>query len=306
MLLVASENGSVGMAAGWQVLEDRGTALDAVEAATRLVEDNPEDHSVGYSGYPNLLGQVELDASLMEGTSRRAGTVGSVHGYRHPITIARAVMDRLPHVMVVGAGAERLAAEIGMEQEELLTEAAAAAWQAGIDGRIDESDAHYRLVSRVSSLFKDPEHIAGTVNFLAIDSEGHIASAVSTSGWAWKYPGRLGDSPVIGAGNYCDDRHGAAACTGWGELAIRGATAHSVVSGLAAGLPLAEAARRASVDLRGLDVPQGDPIMSLVALDRAGEHVGLSTRAGSSYLAWEEGQTSFQTLPRAVVSLAAD
>ncbi|MGH7692201.1 MAG: isoaspartyl peptidase/L-asparaginase [Candidatus Dormibacteria bacterium] len=303
MLLVASENGSVGMAAGWQVLAGGGTALDAVEAATRLVEDNPDDHSVGYSGYPNLLGQVELDASLMDGTTRRAGTVGAVHGYRHPITIARAVMDRLPHVMVVGSGAERLAAEIGMEPEELLTEATVAAWQAGIDGRIDESDARYRLMSRVSSLFKDPEHIAGTVNFLAIDAAGHIASAVSTSGWAWKYPGRLGDSPVIGAGNYCDDRYGAAACTGWGELAIRGATAHSIVSGLAAGVPVAEAAERAMLDLRTLDTPEGEPIMSLVAIDAAGHHTALSTRPGSSYLAWEAGQTTFQTLPRAVVTL---
>ncbi|MGH7640016.1 MAG: isoaspartyl peptidase/L-asparaginase [Candidatus Dormibacteria bacterium] len=305
MLLVASANGSVGMEAGWSVLAQGGSALDAVEAATRLVEDNPEDHSVGFSGYPNLVGEVELDASIMDGTTRRAGTVGAVHGYRHPITIARAVLERLPHVSLVGPGAERLASELGMQQEDLLTDEIRQIWRAGLDGRLGADDARRHLLDRVSSLFADPEHVTGTVNFLAVDRLGHIASAVSTSGWAWKYPGRIGDSPVIGAGNYCDGRYGAAACTGWGELAIRGATAHSVVSGLAFELPLPEAARRAMAELRGLEVPGGEPIMNLVALDRTGRHVGLSSRAGTSYLAWEEGDDTYQTLPREVVALGS-
>ena len=303
MLLVASANGAVGMEAGWEILVSGGSALDAVEAAARMVEDNPDDHSVGYDGYPNLLGVVELDASLMEGSTRRAGTVGAVRGYRHPITIARAVLDRLPHVMVVGEGAERLARELGMEPEELLTEETKQVWRDGVEGHLDPGDSRRRLLDRISSLFTDPEHVAGTVNFLAIDRGGHIASAVSTSGWAWKYPGRLGDSPVIGAGNYCDDRYGAAACTGWGELAIRAATAHTVVSGLAFGLGLEVAAERAIGDLRGLDVPGGEPIMQLVALDAAGHHVGLSTQPGNSYVAWEEGESFYATLPRRLVSL---
>jgi beta-aspartyl-peptidase (threonine type) len=293
------------MEAGWAILSSGGSALDAVEAATREVEDNPDDHSVGYDGYPNLLGTVELDASLMDGATRRAGTVGAVHGYRHPITIARAVLDRLPHVMVVGQGAERLAAELGMQPEELLTEETRQVWRDGVEGHLDPDDLRRRLLDRISTLFADPEHVAGTVNFLAIDGAGHFASAVSTSGWAWKYPGRLGDSPVIGAGNYCDDRYGAAACTGWGELAIRGVTAHSVVGGLAHGLGLEAAAELAIADLSGLDVPGGEPIMQLVAIDRAGHHVGLSTQPGNSYVAWEDGQSTFTTLPRRVVSLSA-
>jgi beta-aspartyl-peptidase (threonine type) len=305
MLLTASANGSVGMEAGWRILSAGGSALDAVEAATREVEDNPNDHSVGYSGYPNMVGKVELDASIMDGATRRAGTVGAVHSYRHPITIARAVMDRLPHVMVVGEGAERLAAEIGMEPENLLTAEAEAVWRDGVEGRIDENDERYRLLSQVSSMFSDPEHVAGTVNFLALDKAGHIASAVSTSGWPWKYPGRLGDSPVIGAGNYCDDRYGAAACTGWGELAIRGATAHTVVSGLSAGLLLGAAAERAINALRGLNVPGEEPIMQmqLVAIDAAGHHTALGTRPGSTYVAWEEGHDTYLTLPRKVIPL---
>ncbi len=303
MLLIASANGSVGMAAGWTILRAGGSALDAVEAAARMVEANPDDHSVGFGGYPNLEGEVELDASIMDGATRRAGAVGAVCGYRHPITIARGVMERLPHVMVVGRGAERLASELGMERENLLTPESEASWREGRDGELPSSDSRRRLLDRVSSLFTDPEHVAGTVNFLAIDGAGHLASAVSTSGWAWKYPGRLGDSPVIGAGNYCDDRYGAAACTGWGELAIRGATAHTVVGGLAAGLPLELAAERAMNELRGLDVPGGEPIMQLVALDSAGHHLGLSSQPGNSYVAWEEGQDNYATLPRRLVPI---
>jgi beta-aspartyl-peptidase (threonine type) len=252
-----------------------------------------------------MLGKVELDASIMDGATRRAGTVGAVHGYRHPITIARAVMDRLPHVMVVGEGAERLAAEIGMEPEDLLTAEAEAVWRDGVEGRIGENDERYLLLSHISSMFSDPEHVAGTVNFLALDKAGHIASAVSTSGWPWKWPGRLGDSPVIGAGNYCDDRYGAAACTGWGELAIRGATAHTVVSGLSEGLPLEAAAERAINELRGLNVPGEEPIMhmQLVAIDAAGHHTALATRPGTTYVAWEEGHDNYLSVPRKVIPL---
>jgi beta-aspartyl-peptidase (threonine type) len=239
----------------------------------------------------------------MDGATRRAGAVGAVQGYRHPITIARAVMDRLPHVMVVGEGAARLAAEIGMVSEDLLTPDSETAWRNVVEGDGKETDEHYLLLSRLSSLFRDPEHVAGTVNFLAIDKAGHVASAVSTSGWAWKYPGRLGDSPVIGAGNYCDDRYGGAACTGWGELAIRGVTAHTVVSGMAAGLPLQEAAERAITELGGLKIPGAEPTFQLVAVDMAGHHTGVGTKVGSTYVAWEEGRDTFVTLPRKVVSL---
>ncbi len=303
MLLVASANGAVGMEAGWRILTAGGSALDAVEAATRMVEDNPEDHTVGFGGYPNLIGTVELDASVMDGATRRAGTVGAVQGVRHPVTLARAVMERLPHVMVVGEGAARFAAELGMEPEELLTPVAEAAWRAGVEGRIASDHPHHRLLRVVADLVRDPEHVAGTVNVLARDAAGHLASAVSTSGWAWKYPGRLGDSPVIGAGNYCDDRHGAAACTGWGELAIRGVTAHTVVLGLAAGLAPAAACERALAELRGLDVPAGEPMMQVVALDASGRHVGVSSQSGSEYLAWEAGWESYRTLPRRVVPI---
>src|SRR3954467_6660774 len=135
MMIIGSVNGAIGLPAAWAILEVGGSALDAVEAASRVVEDNPDDHTVGYGGYPNLLGQVELDASIMDGTSRRCGALGSLRGYRAAITVARAVMERLPHVLVAGDGAARLASELGLEQEDLLTSAAAQVWQDGLDGK---------------------------------------------------------------------------------------------------------------------------------------------------------------------------
>ncbi|MGH9245759.1 MAG: isoaspartyl peptidase/L-asparaginase [Acidimicrobiales bacterium] len=297
--LVGSANAEIGMAAGIEILRGGGSALDVVEAVTRLVEDDPDDHTVGYGGYPNLTGEVELDASIMDGDTRRTGAVGALLGYRQAITVARAVMDRLPHVLVVGDGAARLAAEIGLEPEQLLTEEAERVWRDGLAGR-DVDGLAGSMLSMVARHVADPERAAGTVDVLARDARGSIASAVSTSGWAWKYPGRLGDSPVIGAGNYADSRYGAAACTGWGELAIRAGTARSLVASMAAGVPLAEACRLAMADVAALDTEGRPPIMSLVALDREGRHAGWSTVAGRTYVFWEHGMTDAEVAARRV------
>ncbi len=309
MIIVASSNGDVGISAAWEILQAGGSALDAVEAATRLVEDNPADHSVGYGGYPNLLGEVELDASIMDGTTLRAGAVGALRGYRYAISVARRVMEELPHVMLVGEGAARFAAEIGMPRENLLTDEAARAWRDGIAGRLPEAfrDAQGAIIAdllrRATRLATDPERVAGTVNFIAQDRAGHIASAVSTSGWAWKYPGRLGDSPIIGAGNYADDRYGAAACTGWGELAIRAGTARSVVLYLKQGYSLEAACREAFRDLAVLQGEPGQIIMSMVALDRHGNYCGVTTVPGRTYIYQADGMTAPAVLPRLVVDL---
>jgi beta-aspartyl-peptidase (threonine type) len=307
MIIIASSNGDVGIAVAWNILQSGGTALDAVEAATRLVEANPADHSVGYGGYPNLLGEVELDASIMDGSTLRAGAVGALKGYRHPISVARRVMEELPHVMLAGEGAARFAAEIGMAREDLLTPEAADTWREGIAGRLPEAfrDAQGTIIAdllgRATHLATDPERVAGTVNFIAQDRAGHIASAVSTSGWAWKYPGRLGDSPIVGAGNYADDRYGAAACTGWGELAIRAGTARSVVLYLKHGYTLEDACREAFRDLSVLDANTAQIQMSMVTLDRHGGHCAVTTLAGRTYIYQADGMAEHAVLPRIVV-----
>jgi len=272
-----------------KILRAGGSALDAVEATIRAVESNPDDHSVGYGGLPNILGQVELDASIMDGKTRAAGAVGAVKHYEHPISIARQVMERLPHVMLAGAGAERFARELGMKKRNLLTDAARAIYE----NKVSDSPRYNTMRELVSRATHDPEIAAsvgeygdeshrsdethfGTTNVIAIDANGNFACGVSTSGWAWKYPGRVGDSPIIGAGNYCDNRYGACACTGYGEMAIRANTAHSVVLYMKMGMTLQRAAREAMRDLRALTVPF-PPGMNLVAVDAQGRHVGFTT-----------------------------
>jgi L-asparaginase / beta-aspartyl-peptidase len=279
MLLVGSENAGVGFADGMRILRRGGRALDAVEATIRQVEANVADHSVGLGGLPNIMGEVELDASVMDGRTLEAGAVCAVRGYPHVISLAREVMARLPHVLVAGAGAERLARELGMRRRTLLTRAARATYARKVSRRLGRRG---RLIDRVRAATRDPEIAAtskdyfGTVNVIAIDRRGDVASGVSTSGWAWKYPGRVGDSPLIGAGNYCDNRYGACACTGYGEMAIRSSTARSVVLYMKMGRSLDRAAREAMTDLRRLSVPF-PPRMNLVAVSPRGGHVGLTT-----------------------------
>jgi beta-aspartyl-peptidase (threonine type) len=302
MILISSSNGGVGMAAGWDILRQGGSAIDAVEAATRLVEDNPDDHSVGYSGYPNLLGEVELDASIMDGTTLKAGAVGALKRYRYAITAARRVMDELPHAMIVGEGAARFAAEIGLTPENLLTEEIERTWRAGLEGQVMTEwqgipELVATLLKRAGGITQDPEHVTGTVNFLAQDAQGRIASAVSTSGWAWKYPGRLGDSPIIGAGNYADNRYGAAACTGWGEAAIRAGTARSVVLYLKMGMTIEAACQEAFQDLT--PIMRGTPnAMNMIAIDRHGNHYAITTTEERTYVYQKDGMETFEELPR--------
>src|SRR5438045_3240530 len=141
MLLVGSTNAKVGFEAGMQVLCDGGTAIDAVEATIRLVESNPLDHSVGYSGLPNILGEVELDASIMDGRTLETGAVCAVHGYEHVISVAKEVMLRLPHVLLAGPGAERFAKELGFKKRNLTSDESRAIYE----GRIGKDENPRRV-----------------------------------------------------------------------------------------------------------------------------------------------------------------
>ena len=314
MLIIASSNGAIGIEEAMNTLKNGGSALDAVEIGIRLVEANPAEHSVGYNGFPNILGELELDASIMDGRSLNSGAVALMRGFPYAISVARQVMERaLPHVLLAGAGAERFAREIEAEQwEEMLTEEIRAVWRdrlADVGAMAIARQAEDALELRDEAplldwvkLTTDPERVLGTVNFIAIDSAGDIASGVSTSGWAWKYPGRIGDSPIIGAGNYADNRYGACACTGMGEMAIRAGSARSLVLYLKMGMSLEEAARQAMLDLRDLG---GDYIggMNLIALDKDGERIGLSSRAGGAYIFQTDDMVSFQERQREVVTI---
>lgn len=309
--VVASTNGSVGINEAIAVLRQGGSAVDAVVAGIKRVEANPEDHTVGYSGLPNLLGDVELDASIMDGKGLRAGSVGALQGHQDAIELARRVMDELPHVLIVGGGAERLAKEIGLPEVDLLTEESRRVWLERFEGRdpklVEQSAYYTRIREIVGNVTRDPEFPpppSGTVNFLALDQRGNLATGVSTSGWAWKYPGRLGDSPVIGAGNYADNRWGAAACTGRGEMAQRACSAHSVVTFLRFGLSLDEALRTAMIDLRGLDDPYASE-MNIVALTPQGDHGAASTSRAKTYIYMTTEMEQFVEAERLSVPLDA-
>jgi len=304
--IVASSNAGIGIDAAMVALREGRPAVDAVEIAIRAVEANAEDHSVGFGGYPNLLGEVELDAGLMQGEDLASGAVAALKGYRHPISIARRVMEQLPHVFLAGEGAARFAREMSFETEELLTEDARATWATGLQPEFSDADltqiAARDDIWRWVEIATDPERTHGTTNVIARDAQGHLSVGVSTSGWAWKYPGRVGDSPIAGAGYYADDRHGAAACTGTGEMAIRAATAHSVVLYLKMGLSLAEAGHRAMADLRDLGGRYLSG-MSFVAVDAAGNHAAFSSWADSTYLVYDADMDAAEELPRTIVPL---
>jgi len=296
MIVVTSEGGEVGIEAAIEILRRGGSALDAVEAATRLVEADLNNHTVGAGGWPNLLGQVELDASITDGRTLASGAVGALRGYRHPISVARRVMEELPHVLLVGEGAARFAAEVGAEAGELLTPEARRGWEAWLAENVPAIVRQGWPPAQLAPwarLTADPTLPRGTVNVLARDRAGHLAVAVSTSGWAWKYPGRLGDSPIVGAGNYCDDRYGAAACTGTGEWTIRCATARSVVLYQRFGYTLEEACREAARDLSRLERNRVGGWVHIVALDREGRPCGMATGpvpdAYARYTVWQEG-----------------
>jgi beta-aspartyl-peptidase (threonine type) len=292
LIVLSSVNGKVGLPTAMGILKRGGTALDAVEAGTRDVERNAADHTVGLGGLPNLLGEVRLDAAIMDGRTLRAGAVGSVRGYMHVITLARRVMEETPHVFLVGDGAERFAQEMGLVRGDLLTSEAEAQWRQGLLHHFPDQDLSHlpeqeNLRSMLQSLnqpmkgWKSTEP-HGTVNLIAQDSKGNLAAAVSTSGWPWSYPGRLGDSPVIGAGCYADNRWGAAASTGTGEVVLRTSTTRSIILYTKMGMSISEATREALKDLRDLQDRYVDHI-AVIAVDRFGKHVGYSHRPNERY-----------------------
>ncbi len=301
--MVASRNGAQGLPVGMRILRRGGTARDAVVAATKVVEDDPEDRSVGTGGLPNVLGEVELDASLMDGRMLRVGAVCALRGFRSPIEVARLVLERLPHVLLAGDGAARFARECGCEERDLLTPEARELWRRRLR-RVGETPASIARKRRlIPVVWRAIVEERGTVNVLALDRRGDLAAAVSTSGWAYKYPGRVGDSPIIGAGNYCDSRFGAAACTGFGELAMRAGSARTAVERLHAGDTPEDAARDAIAAANALQA-RVVKRLNVVVLAPDGAHAAATTRRGARYAVMTGHMREAALLPRRVVRAA--
>jgi beta-aspartyl-peptidase (threonine type) len=278
------------------VLRAGGTALDAVEAAMRRCEDNVDDHYVGTGGLPNACGDVELDASVMVGSTRAFGAVAALRGFPHPISVARAVLERLPqHCLVVGEGAERFAEECGFERAELLTDEAARLFATALEPPTDdaaavaarpESPAYRASALALVERLRPHDGPWGTINVLALDAHGELVAGVSTSGFPWKYPGRVGDSALPGAGIYCDARVAAAACTGRGELAMRLCAARVVVDAVAAGRPPAAACHGAVAESTTLVDPFAAELRAL-CLTKDGAHGAAARREGATYCVLE-------------------
>lgn len=284
--IIGTHNARGMLYAGAEALREGGSAIDAVEISTRLVEANPDDTSVGLGGISNILGGQEMDASIMDGRTLRSGAVGAIKGFKHPISIARAVMEEAPHILLVGEGAEIFAEKMGFERGDLSTDRSREVYELFIEDALENLPDDYRSKPYIIDYVKSwslrdwydklSDEYHGTVNVLAMDGKGNIASAVSTSGTALKFPGRLGDSAIVGAGNYSDNRYGGAACTGRGELAIRLSTARTIISYLENGLNLREASFRAMKDIHELNTPGG---MNCLVMDSKGNTMSATTRA---------------------------
>jgi N4-(beta-N-acetylglucosaminyl)-L-asparaginase len=229
-----NETGRRALEAGWAILADGGTALDAVERATNIIEVDPEDTSVGYGGLPNEDGVVQLDASIMDGRTYSAGAVAALERIKTPSSVARLVMERTDHILLVGHGALKFARSWGFPEDDLLTEKAREAWLRWREERGDGDDwgppDHLRREPKEDAA-AHPESTLhyGTVNVLAVDRAGDVAGITSTSGLSYKIPGRVGDSPIIGAGLYVDNAVGAAGATGRGEDVIKSGATHFIV-----------------------------------------------------------------------------
>jgi beta-aspartyl-peptidase (threonine type) len=288
IVVIASRNGQKAVKEAVRILRSGGGILDAVEEGVKLVEDDPADQTVGYGGLPNLLGEVELDASIMDGATLRVGAVAGVRRYKNPISIARRIMERTPHVMLIGEGADEFAELQGFQETNLLTPEAKKRYDEMISGRAPlYSEAYRKIHSELRDWY--PKYVeskkdsAGTVNLIARDSMGNLAVGVSTSGTALKMPGRTGDSPIIGAGNYADNAAGAAACTGRGELSIRICLAKYVVDSMRQGVHVQEACVTGIRKILQLRDPLGGG-MNVLSISSTGETAGASTAPEVFYL----------------------
>lgn len=263
-IVISSANGLKCCARAMETLKAGGDTLDAVVAGVNLVEEDPEDNSVGYGGLPNEQGVVELDASVMHGPTRRAGAVAGIRNIKYPSRVAKLVMAQSDHIMLVGQGALDFAKAWGFPEENLLTEKSRLAWVAWKQGQRDAGGFNnwapgidapdYQRAAALKAQFPEASDeqiawaldvaahpITGTINCLALNTKGEMSGTTTTSGLSWKIPGRVGDSPIIGAGLYVDQDIGAAGSTGRGEENIRVAGAHTIVENMRHGMSPKEA-----------------------------------------------------------------
>jgi isoaspartyl peptidase/L-asparaginase-like protein (Ntn-hydrolase superfamily) len=296
MVLIANYEGRSGVPKAAELLKAKTNGMRAIIEGVKIVEEDLTIHSVGQSSWPNILGELQLDAAVMDGNTRRTGAVGALRGFQHPVEVAYAVMLRLDHELLVGEGAERFAREIGATTNQNETEYSLQAWRDYLQSVLtDQQRNRFPNINLldIKTIAKDPEQTFDTTVYACSDHTGRICTATSTSGWAWKYPGRLGDSPIIGAGSYADSRYGACACTGVGEMTIRAGTARSVVLYLQWGWALKDAVREAARDLADLKTGFLGEV-TIHAINAKGEYyvLGVNSTKPIQYLLWNDTMPS--------------
>lgn len=250
-----------------EVLRGGGSLKDAVERGIHVAELDTSNHSVGYGGYPNSQGVVQLDACFMDGLRQQAGSVAALEGFPNPISVARRVMETTPHVMLVGDDAVAFAKKQGFQPQDLLTEEARLGWErwktAQQQGETTATDSH------------------DTISLLGLNADGHIVGGCSTSGLAFKLPGRVGDSPIIGSGLYVDGEVGAAGATGVGENIMRYCGCFLIVEFMRQGMSPTEACAAAVRRIAaGEQRPASELSVNFVALNKAGQVGAAGTDEG--------------------------
>lgn len=280
----SNETGQSAMRQAWEILDGGGTALDAVERGANVIEVDPEDSSVGYGGLPNQDGVIQLDASIMDGKTYNAGSVASLEKIKTPASVARLVMERTDHIMLVGQGALDFALSFGFTAEDLHTEKSRNAWLRWRENHSDSDDwgppDHLKKPGGGENGGQGAEEDLfdfhyGTTNVLAVDANGDISGITTTSGLSWKINGRIGDSPIIGAGLYVDNDTGAAGATGRGEDVIKSCASFYIVMRMGQGRSPQEACEDALELIvhkyRNVN-PNFFPSEKFVAINKDGEY----------------------------------
>lgn len=262
--------------AGLMSLQKTGRALDAVEAVARVAEADPNNTTVGYGGYPDRDGHVTLDACIMD-ENGNAGSVTFLEGIMHPISVARAVMEKTPHVMLSGEGAFQFAISQGFKKENLLTEKAKQAWE------------EWKKKAKYEPKVNIERH--DTIGILALGNKGEISGACSTSGLAFKMHGRVGDSPVIGAAVFCDNEVGGACATGVGEFVLKTLGSFLIVELMRNGRTPQQACKEA-INRIVKRYNYKEIQVGYLAMNKKGEHGAYSVQKGFNYTLSQEGKTS--------------
>jgi L-asparaginase/N4-(beta-N-acetylglucosaminyl)-L-asparaginase len=263
-----------------EVFKSSGSLLDAVEKGINVPEDDPKVMTVGYGGRPNEEGEVELDAAIMDGTRHRAGAVCSLHHIKNPISVARLVLEKTRHTTLAGEGAFRFALKMGFEPMQLLTPESLKEW-------LDWKSNPQRATFWGSSENHD------TIGVVAVDGKGHVVSGCSTSGLAWKIPGRVGDSPLVGCGVYADDNVGAASATGDGDLMTNYCTSISIVHHMASGMSPQDACLELLRHMAKTDPKSKNADCRVIAINNRGEIGAASMNSAYrlKYALWINGES---------------